>query len=366
MHNRPLYWALLLLSATALNHVWLRSCTAAPAAFWFSTDATLPGTPGVPEFTSAVGIPRTLHIWAQPNTLTSGDWNASTNPFLKFQNVSLDIVSPESTFDIDPDSIVVYNPTYASGEDRFSNVGDSSTGLTESDGSALGSYDDLPIGFSKGLLDLQGFSMPANYAQGFGVTCDASDSYCGTTDSGSPAWLFASFAVTPTSDTGSVEFWMQIGRNGINGVDASDALLGSGTIEVQFGIDTEGFAPFDYDAEYDRKLTLANDDSDVTLLLAGPGDYNADGAVDELDYAVWKKDFGTNSYDADGNGDGIVSLADYTIWRDNLDATSTGALASLNVSQVPEPSTFAMLAGFTTLAWNLSSSSRARHSSNCE
>lgn len=49
------------------------------------------------------------------------------------------------------------------------------------------------------------------------------------------------------------------------------------------------------------------------------GDYNADGDVDEEDYAVWKTDLGsTENLDADGNGNNVVDAADYTVWRDNL------------------------------------------------
>jgi hypothetical protein len=60
----------------------------------------------------------------------------------------------------------------------------------------------------------------------------------------------------------------------------------------------------------------------VTIEVVGsdtlPGDYNADDVVDQLDYAVWRSQFGTAGGSADGNGDGYVDIADYTVWRDNL------------------------------------------------
>jgi hypothetical protein len=56
-----------------------------------------------------------------------------------------------------------------------------------------------------------------------------------------------------------------------------------------------------------------------------PGDYNADGEVDGLDYDTWKENYGLT---------GKVNAADYIVWRNNLGASvhdlGTG-------STVPEP-----------------------------
>jgi len=53
-----------------------------------------------------------------------------------------------------------------------------------------------------------------------------------------------------------------------------------------------------------------------------PGDYDADGDVDNDDYDVWKMTFGdqlrATPVPADGNGNGVVDAADYTVWRNNL------------------------------------------------
>lgn len=75
---------------------------------------------------------------------------------------------------------------------------------------------------------------------------------------------------------------------------------------------------------------------DVTLLPL-PGDYNDDGVVTELDYAVWAQAYGSYvdvaGLGADGNTDGVVDAADYTIWRDAFSAVGQqGSLA------IPEPS----------------------------
>ena len=348
MRKRPANRAVWVLLPLLTSLVPVSPAPAAPALFWISTDGTNPDVPGVAEFTAAAGVPRQLHIWAQPRTAAAGDWHATTNPFLEFQNVSLNVVSPQTTFDIDPTSITVHNPTYSTGEDRFGDVNDSSTGLTESTGAEPGPFDDLPPGFSKGLLDLQGYSVPASDGAGFGVDCDSNDNFCATTTSGAPAWLFASFDVTPTASTGSIEFSIQVGRNGMNHVgESSSAML------VEFGVDTVGLSPADYNPDVDRSITFAEDDRDAVLSLAGAGDYNADGAVDALDYAVWMLQFDSSNYDADGNGDGTVGIADYNVWRDNLTTSPSplATFASSSTSKVPEPRSVMLAA--VALLWSL-------------
>jgi hypothetical protein len=79
-----------------------------------------------------------------------------------------------------------------------------------------------------------------------------------------------------------------------------------------------------------------------TLMMADakaiPGDYNADGTVNVLDYAVWAGNYGKPGVAADGNGNGIVDTADYAIWRDNVGAVSAvAANFSGGATSVPEP-----------------------------
>jgi hypothetical protein len=72
-----------------------------------------------------------------------------------------------------------------------------------------------------------------------------------------------------------------------------------------------------------------------------PGDYNADGLVDEADYNTWRAAYGNNvtpGSGADGNGDGLVDTADYVMWRHHMSAAA-GAAASLESAAVPEPRT---------------------------
>lgn len=67
------------------------------------------------------------------------------------------------------------------------------------------------------------------------------------------------------------------------------------------------------------------------------GDYNGDGSVDALDYAVWTDSFGsTVNLAADGNSNGTIDAADYTVWRDNASTASA--------TIVPEPSSFLLAA----------------------
>lgn len=84
-------------------------------------------------------------------------------------------------------------------------------------------------------------------------------------------------------------------------------------------------------------------------------DLNGDGFVDNLDYAIWKQNFGTPGPAGDANGDGIVDASDYTVWRDNCCGTFPGAGSGSGVGAgfggtVPEPASIALLLGGGLLA----------------
>jgi hypothetical protein len=85
--------------------------------------------------------------------------------------------------------------------------------------------------------------------------------------------------------------------------------------------------------EVDQAVDLLNS-------AAPAGDYNADGAVDDRDYMVWRDAFGKSTIlygsGADGNYDGQINAADFTVWRNSYGAGGDGALAVA----VPEPSSF--------------------------
>jgi hypothetical protein len=88
--------------------------------------------------------------------------------------------------------------------------------------------------------------------------------------------------------------------------------------------------------------THPNTDGFVVEFSVIPGDYDLNGEVDELDYDVWKLNFGSVwNLAADGNLNGVVDAADYAVWRDNfgqsvLDLLDRGAA-------VPEPSAMLLM-----------------------
>jgi len=70
-----------------------------------------------------------------------------------------------------------------------------------------------------------------------------------------------------------------------------------------------------------------------------PGDYNADGNVDGIDYAVWRENLGLDSSALNGNGTGspIVGTADFSLWR--FQRSNTLPVPT----SIPEPSSGGLL-----------------------
>jgi len=80
----------------------------------------------------------------------------------------------------------------------------------------------------------------------------------------------------------------------------------------------------------------------IDFRFPAPGDYNSDGAVDGLDYVVWRSTLGrVGNMSADGSGNAVVDAADYVVWRNNLGAGSSAA-SSAAVSLVPEPTSLVL------------------------
>ena len=78
-----------------------------------------------------------------------------------------------------------------------------------------------------------------------------------------------------------------------------------------------------------------------------PGDYDRSGTVDQLDYGVWRSQFGASvsaGSGADGNGDGRVDVADYTVWRDNLGASVASLAVDTNDEEAGDQAPAALLA----------------------
>ena len=80
-----------------------------------------------------------------------------------------------------------------------------------------------------------------------------------------------------------------------------------------------------------------------------PGDYNTDGVVNAIDYALWREALGqsvTPFSSADGDGSGVVDQADYEIWRETFGQTPPAPSQSpiLSQSQASSPATEAAFA----------------------
>jgi len=103
------------------------------------------------------------------------------------------------------------------------------------------------------------------------------------------------------------------------------------------GATVGAFTGFDLFIDYG-----AGDGNDIALhtaVVTLPGDYNNDGVVDAVDYAVWRDNLsapaGTLPNDTVG---GIIGLPQYETWVANFGATQPAPLTG-----VPEPSTLTIL-----------------------
>jgi len=81
----------------------------------------------------------------------------------------------------------------------------------------------------------------------------------------------------------------------------------------------------------------------LTFDVALPGDYNRDGLVDAIDYAVWRETLGEATLPgaaADGTLDGQVTIEDYHLWRRHFSATALPSTALPSIAAAaPEPAT---------------------------
>ena len=97
-------------------------------------------------------------------------------------------------------------------------------------------------------------------------------------------------------------------------------------------------------SDFGGALTLRNAngteiDQASYAAVAVAGDYNRDGAVNAIDYAVWRETLGsTTMLDADGNGNGVIDQGDYDTWRTNFGATFSAAAAQTTDARTPTKS----------------------------
>jgi hypothetical protein len=231
-----------------------------PARFWISTSASLPAGPQAPDIPGLVNGLRVINIWAQPATASPGPFNPASNPFNTLQNFSLDILAEPSVVSFLTGSVVVYNPI-VNGKKRYQYVHDStaeSTSPIQTQGPSLDPISGFFTAYH--LDDLSGFTVNSTDSGFGGSACNPNDPYCATTDTGSPAWLVASLATRTISDSGTSNYFMQIGVRGMNhqGEPTSQT-------SVIFGTSNNPA----YNAATDRQTTLG--DSAHFTLQAQPG-----------------------------------------------------------------------------------------------
>lgn len=320
----------------------------AQARFWISTSG-LPGlTPAIqaPTVLAANGSDMRLYIWAQPDT----------NKTLR--NFSLDLVTTQPVIDFrdNSDSIIVYNPLLVDEPDpnddvyRFQFVHDSAVnhfGLK----SDITEQDVLANNTPDGIRGIEGFTISTGAGLGIGLTCHPNDPYCAPTSGGSPAWLLASVELRTLRNSGSTNFYLQIGANGMNyaGQFAYEmsAVFGDDSASDPDNTYIAGDGPQGVPGG-ERQTTnlsvLPYDTADFNLQACSKdaGDFNNSCKVDAGDYVLWRKS--PIIYNA---------LGGYPTWRSNYEKVSSmGSGSGANTSTtVPEPGTaLLLLTGYLWIA----------------
>jgi CubicO group peptidase (beta-lactamase class C family) len=75
--------------------------------------------------------------------------------------------------------------------------------------------------------------------------------------------------------------------------------------------------------------------NEILRTIAGAGDYDGNGTIDEQDLIEWRRSFGSTVApfaSGDGNGDGVVDAADYIVWRNGVAISPPSTATAL-----PEP-----------------------------
>ena len=115
-------------------------------------------------------------------------------------------------------------------------------------------------------------------------------------------------------------------------------------LEPTFGVGIDGsFATHVGDGLF-RLINYSDDVVALANYAALPGDANADGVVDGLDFIIWndhKFTTGTDWTTGDFNGDGLTDGLDYVVWNANK-------FTSIQDNVVPEPSGLGLMLTLTS------------------
>ena len=233
---------------------WLLICLAAPVQadctspfthIWLSPAATSPGFAEVPVLNQTA--PATLYVWARlpaDETLTDISLNLVTSETAVFASAMLD------------------NPS-----------------LGTVAGQPLKRFEHVPVPIvGDQIVELQGFTLLNIDAtgQGIGSSTLATDPLY---DSAANAWRLGSVVL---SSTASTEVFLQVGKNGLQGIDGNDEV--SPFVGVVFGDASDGALCAIDDREvsssrFDALLTGGTVDSLSTPSVVGPYSQSADATL---------------------------------------------------------------------------------------
>jgi glucose/arabinose dehydrogenase len=157
-------------------------------------------------------------------------------------------------------------------------------------------------------------------------------------------------------DAGNANYWMVDANPFGTVVNINTSMIpdaGLAQLPVSFGEDAVGNLYITYLASNEVYRIATNQ------LLRG--DFDADGDVDNADYAIYRTRFGSAAQNpaADGNGNASFDAADYVAWRKNLGASvhTIGPGAGTGAA-IPEPMTTILILQSATVL--LLSAGRAR------
>ena len=190
-----------------------------------------------------------------------------------------------------------------------------------------------------------------------GVAIAGGESLLAMASSHTPAW---DTLVGKTNDvTMKVEFYSEFGApvDSASFLSEVSQVIHDGTTPENVWLDhtLEAIAP---ENAVEARLSFVfqqndNDNGAIWIDSAGlfietvtlAGDYNEDGIVDAMDYAVWRENLGAAAGTLPNDDDGGVIGADqYETWRANLGATAPQNLSTTSTA-TPEPASW-LLAAF--------------------